>query len=90
MSSVKELKKEIHRLMEEAKKYDPGSEEYANCAKAAAILANAVNRLDKLDWVALAKDGTMIVLFALLLIFNMDHILDSKVVNVFRNFFRLA
>ena len=90
MSEVKELKKEIIRLSEESKGLKVGSEEYLNASRSVAQLADSVNKLDKIDWMALAKDGTMIALFVLLLIFNMDHIVDSKIVNVFRNFFRLV
>ena len=78
------------RLAGEVKDMDVGSEEYNNASKSAAQFADAINKLDKIDWMALAKDGTMIILFGLLLIFNLDHIVDSKIVNTFRSFFRLV
>ena len=89
MSEVKEIRKEIIRLSEEVKTLDVGSEEYLNAAKAASQLAESVDKLKPIDWVQLAKDGVGVLLFALLLIFNLDKVIDSKPVNLFRNFFRL-
>ncbi len=88
MTEVKELKREIIRLVEEVKDMDVGSEEYNNASKSAAQFADAINKLDKIDWMALAKDGTMIILYGMLLIFNLAHIVDLKMGKTFRSFFR--
>lgn len=90
LAEVTKLRREIIRASEEAQGYEVGSEEYLNAQKSIAQMAESANKLRVVDWMALAKDGTMIILFGLLLAFNLDRVIDSKVVSLFRNFFRLA
>ena len=74
----KQLETEIANLQEQMSTMEVGSEEYLNASKAANQLAEASQKTKVVDTTQLITGGTSIVMFIIYMIFNENHITDTR------------
>ena len=74
----KQLEQEIASCQERLSQMEVGSEEYLNASKAANQLAEASQKTKTVDATQLITGGTSILMFIIYMIFNENHITDTR------------
>ena len=85
----KDLEHEIQSVMIEASnKYDAGSEEYLNAAKAANQLAEAAQKCKRVDINQLIPGIASVGMFVIYMIFNEKNITDTRGIQFVKGLFK--
>lgn len=84
----KELENEIVALKEDMGKYPVGSEEYLNACKSTNQLAEASQKLKRVDVNQLITGGISIGMFILYMAFSENHITDTRAYQWAKGLFR--
>lgn len=87
-SPKKELEKEVMVLRSDMGDMTPGSEEYLNAAKAANQLAEASQKMKKIDVNQMITGGVSIIMFLLYMGFSETHITDTRAYNWAKGLFK--
>ena len=84
----KELEREVVDLRFNMGGMEPGSEEYLNAAKATNQLAEASQKLKKLDVNQLVTGAVSILMFIMYMGFSENHITDTRAIQWAKGIFR--
>lgn len=84
----KELEREVVDLKYNMEGMAPGSEEYLNAAKASNQLAEASQKLKKIDINQLITGGVSIAMFIMYMAFSENHITDTRAIQWAKGIFR--
>ena len=83
----KELELEAVSVIEKAEKYSVGSEEYLNAARASNQLAEAAQKMKKVDVNQLIPGVASIGMFVIYMIFNEKNITDTRGIQFVKGLF---
>ena len=84
----KELELEAVSVIEKAEKYSVGSEEYLNAARASNQLAEAAQKMKKVDVNQLIPGVASIGMFVIYMIFNEKNITDTRGIQFVKGLFK--
>lgn len=84
----KEIETQMVSVIEQAGKYDVGSDEYLNAAKAANQLAEAAQKSKRVDWNQMIPGVASIGMFVIYMIFNEKNITDTRGIQFVKGLFK--
>lgn len=84
----KELEQELISVKEEMEKYPVGSEEYLNAAKASNQLAEAAQKVKRVDVNQLIPGISGTIMFVIYMMFSERHITDTRGIQFVKGLFK--
>jgi len=84
----RELEKEMMSVVEKAREYSVGSDEYLNACRAGNQLAEAAQKCKRVDINQFIPGVASVTMFIIYMVFNEEHITDTRGIQFVKGLFR--